>query len=210
MQVVRGFRTELRPTRAQERLFNKACGVARFAYNWGLERNNNVWLYNQLPHRPIGYESPRDQHRVLNSVKREEFPWMYEVSKCAPQEALRDLGDAFHNFLIRRDHFGWPRFKSKRDGRQSFTLTGSIRVKDRSIQLPRLGRVKLKERGYLPAGGTSSPRQSRRKLDAGSCLWRSGGGSGSRRTMDLSSGWTGGSLTWRRSPTGRSSMGAGR
>ena len=96
-QVIRGYKTALRPTKAQEELFTKACGIARFAYNWGLERNNNVYLWNQLPHPPLKYESAIDQHRILNARKAIDYPWMYEVSKCAPQEALRDLGSAFHN-----------------------------------------------------------------------------------------------------------------
>jgi len=37
--------------------------------------------------------------RVLNAVKREQFPWMFEATKCAPQEAIRDLGAAFENFF---------------------------------------------------------------------------------------------------------------
>ena len=40
-----------------------------------------------------------EQHRLLNSLKETEFPWMYEVSKCAAQEALRDLDRAFQNFF---------------------------------------------------------------------------------------------------------------
>src|SRR5712691_5358210 len=150
-QVIRGYKTALRPTKAQEELFTKACGIARFAYNWGLERNNNVYLWNQLPlHPPLKYESPVDQHRILNARKAKEYPWMYEVSKCAPQEALRNLGSAFHNFLIRRDRFRWPSFKSRHRAKRSFTLTGAVRVKDRMIHLPTFGWVKLKERGYLP------------------------------------------------------------
>jgi len=35
------------------------------------------------------------QHRELNALKKTEFPWMYGVSKCAPQEALRNLDNAF-------------------------------------------------------------------------------------------------------------------
>ncbi len=131
-------------------MFRKACGIARFAYNWGLERNNNIWLYNQLPHPPIRYESPADQHKLLNRRKETDWPWMYEVSKCAPQEALRDLGNAFHNFLKNHDHFKWPRFKARYDDEQSFTLTGAIHVSTRSVQLPTFGLVKLKEREYLP------------------------------------------------------------
>lgn len=122
------------------------------AYNWGLERNNNIWYWNQLPQPPLKYESPIDQHRLLNRRKLEDWPWMYEVSKCAPQEALRDLGNAFHNFLRRRDHFRWPRFKSKHDDVQSFTLTGAIHVKGNTVQLPTFGDVRLKECGYLPVG----------------------------------------------------------
>ena len=35
----------------------------------------------------------------LNSLKADQYPWMYEVSKCVPQEALRDLEKAFKNFF---------------------------------------------------------------------------------------------------------------
>ena len=75
---------------------------------------------------------------------------MYEVSKCVPQEALRDLGNAFHNFLARRDRFKWPRFKSRHDYDQSFTLTGAILVRSGAVRLPTFGWVRLKEKGYLP------------------------------------------------------------
>jgi putative transposase len=86
---------------------------------------------------------------------------MYEVSKCAPQEALRNLDKAFLNFFRRvkekkagtfTGKVGFPKFKSKRCGLGSFRLTGAIHVWDSYIQLPRLGRLRLKERGYLPSG----------------------------------------------------------
>ena len=72
---------------------------------------------------------------------------MYDVSKCAPQEALRDLNKAFSNFyrgLKTGAQIGFPRFK-KRGRNDSFRLTGAIRVFDRLAQLPRLGKIKLKE-----------------------------------------------------------------
>src|SRR5207249_7335263 len=89
--------------------------------------SSDLYLWNQLPHPPLKYESAIDQHRILNSRKANDYPWMYEVSKCAPQEALRDLGNAFHNFLIRRDRFRWPSFKSRHGAKHSFTLTGAVR-----------------------------------------------------------------------------------
>jgi putative transposase len=101
-------------------------------------------------------------HRELNALKKNELGWMYEVSKCAPQEALRNLDQAFAHFFRRVEQrkqgklkgaVGFPRFKSRKRGRGSFRLTGSIHVFADSIQLPRLGRLRLKERGYLPTAG---------------------------------------------------------
>ena len=48
---------------------------------------------------------------------------------------------------------GFPRFKSKKYGLGSFRLTGAIHVFEKSIHLPRLGKLRLKERGYLPVSG---------------------------------------------------------
>ena len=90
---------------------------------------------------------------------------MYAVSKCAPQEALRNLDNAFVHFFRRvklkktgafRGPVGYPRFKSRKNGLGNFRLTGAIRVNARHIQLPRLGKVRLKEGGYLPVDGTDN------------------------------------------------------
>jgi putative transposase len=93
------------------------------------------------------FTSAIEQHRELNPKKAVEWPWMYEVSKCAPQEALRDLHRAFRNFVRARKTgrcCGFPRFKRKgRDG--AFRLTGSIHVEGRGVRLPRLGRLRTKE-----------------------------------------------------------------
>ena len=83
-------------------------------------------------------------HRELNELKKGELAWMYELSKCAPQEALRDLDKAFDNFFRRVElkkqgqgngSLGFPRFKSRKRGLGSFRLTGSIHVFEGSIQI---------------------------------------------------------------------------
>jgi len=144
----RAYRTELDPNEVQRTLLVKSCGAARWAYNWGLQRKNEVHMMNQLPVPHIKYPTAIDLHRELNLLKKTAVPWMYEVSKCAPQEALRDLDTALKSFFEGRAKY--PRFKSKKLGLGSFTLTGSIAVSDRHIVLPRIGRLRLKERGYLP------------------------------------------------------------
>ncbi len=137
MKVKRAYRYELDPNVQQRILLAKHAGAARFAYNWGLARR--MELYQQTGKATNAME----QHRELNRLKKREYPWLYEVSKCAPQEALRDLDRAFQNFFRGRK-VGFPRFRRKgRDDR--FRLTGAIRVCGRAVQLPRLDRVRLKE-----------------------------------------------------------------
>ncbi len=84
---------------------------------------------------------------------------MYEVSKCAPQEALRDLDTAYKNFFRKaklkaqgkfRGNVGFPTFKKKRKAIGSFRLTGSIKVFADAIQLPRIGKLRFHEHGYIP------------------------------------------------------------
>ena len=52
-------------------------------------------------HEQAGRKTPTaiSLHKELNAIKSSQFPWMYEVSKCAPQEALRDLEKAFKAFF---------------------------------------------------------------------------------------------------------------
>ena len=150
MKILRAYKTELDLNNRQRTACAKHAGAARFAYNWGLARKKESYT--------VGEKTPSaiDLHRELNALKKTELPWMYEVSKCAPQEALRNLDRAYQNFFRRvkgarqNGKAGFPRFKSRKKGIGSFRLTGTIRVFDRHIQLPRLGRLRLKETGYLP------------------------------------------------------------
>jgi len=145
MLIARAFKYELDPNNQQRTRLSQHAGCARFAYNWGLQQRIALYRQNQDKER---FTSAIAQHRELNRLKKTEFPWMYETSKCAPQEALRDLECAFKNFyrgLKSGKRVGFPRFK-KRGVHDSFRLTGTIRFVGRLIQLPRLGRIRLKEK----------------------------------------------------------------
>jgi len=158
--IQRTYKTELDLNDKQLTACRQHAGAARWAYNWGLARKQEVY-------RATG-KSPSaiDLHRELNALKRTDVPWMYAVSKCAPQEALRNLDTAFAHFFRRAQlpkqgklcgKVGYPRRKSKKRGLGGFRLTGAIVVFPDAIQLPRLGRLRLKERSYLPTGGVKVP-----------------------------------------------------
>ncbi|HEU5367678.1 MAG TPA: RNA-guided endonuclease TnpB family protein [Ktedonobacterales bacterium] len=156
MLVTRAYKTELDLNDKQVTVCKQHAGAARFAYNWGLSIRRERYKATGKSPNAI------DLHRELNALKKSDLCWMYEVSKCAPQEALRNLESAFAHFFRRcqlkkegrlRGKVGYPQFKSKKKGLGSFRLTGSIVVFNDAIQLPRLGRLRLKERGYLPSCG---------------------------------------------------------
>ena len=142
------FRYEIDPNDRQRTHLVKHAGCARFAYNWGLARRQEV--FKQTGSSPNAIVLNRE----LNVLKAAELPWMYEVSKCAPQEALRDLDRAYERFFTeikaakgerRQTKVGPPRFKKKGRSRDSFRITGAIRVGQKWVQLPRLGKLRLKE-----------------------------------------------------------------
>jgi putative transposase len=143
--IFRGYKTELDPTRVQRALLSRSAGVARFTYNWGLARRKEEYERTGKSPNAIAL------HRQLTALKQTDFRWMYAVSKCAPQEALRDLDRAFKNFFEGRAKY--PKFRSRKRRIGSFRLLGSIRAFHGALQLPRIGRVRLKEKGYLPTAG---------------------------------------------------------
>ena len=159
MRVLRAYKTELDLNHQQITACKQHAGAARYAYNWGLRRKQEV--YQQTGTSP----SAIDLHRELNALKPTALPWMYGVSKCAPQEALRNLDAAFAHYFRRcqqkqtghwHGKVGYPALKTKKKGLGGFRLTGTIRVFAAAIQLPRVGRVRLKERGYLPLTGVKA------------------------------------------------------
>ena len=152
MLVHKAYKYELDPNNQQRSSLLRHAGVARFAYNWGLEQRIKLYRSNQGNDR---FTNPMKQHKLLNSLKKTQFPWMYECSKCAPQEALRNLDRAFKNFyrgLKKGTKVGFPKFKSK-GMHDSFRLTGAIRFEGRMIRLPKLGKIRIKEKRKHYCGG---------------------------------------------------------
>jgi putative transposase len=85
-------RIALAPNNKQATYFARASDVARFAYNWALAE----W---RCEYKAGGKPSEMMLRKRLNALKREQFPRMLEVSKCAAQEAIINLGVSFFELL---------------------------------------------------------------------------------------------------------------
>ena len=155
MTIIRGHIIELNPNNKQVTYFNKACGVARLAYNWAL----NEWQKQYQADKDYRDECQKlgimaDESKLnkptqgklrkqLNAIKREQFPFMLEVTKCSPQEAIIQLGNAFKRFFKGESKYPQFRKKGKND---RFSLTNDqFKIIGRKIKIPNLGWVKMTE-----------------------------------------------------------------
>lgn len=111
--VKRSIRVRLYPTERQEILIDKTTGCCRFVYNQTLSDCNKS--YEQTQHFPSKNE------RITNLVPlKETNEFLKEVDSKALQQSIRDLNTAFDNFFKNRNHFGFPKFKSKHNLKQSY------------------------------------------------------------------------------------------
>jgi len=160
VKVWQAYRFALDPTPAQERMLRSHAGAARFAWNWGLARCRERHAAEGKWYTAI------DLHKLWNQAKRADpgLAWWGENSKCAYQEAFRDLDRALRDFVKSGKgeragrRLGFPRFKKRGKCRDSFRFsTGVMRCAGATITLPRLGVVATCE----------STRRLARRLDAG-------------------------------------------
>ena len=141
--MIISHKIRLAPNNQQATYLAKAAGTARFAYNWALaewQTQYAAWQDDNTQPKP----NQMSLRRQLNAIKREQFPWMLEVTKNAPQMAIIQLGAAFKNFFAGRAQY--PRFKKKGKSRDSFTLTNDqFSIDACRIRIPNLGLVRMRE-----------------------------------------------------------------
>ncbi len=161
MHVVQAYRFALDPSSSQERVLRSHAGAARKAWNWGLARCKERYAAERC------WYSAHDLHKLWNIWKKTDpgLAWWNQNSKCAYQEAFRDLDQALRDFSKSRKgqrkgrRLGFPQFKKKGRCRDSFRFsTGAIRCSGATVTLPRLGVIRTHE----------STRKLARRLENGS------------------------------------------
>ena len=131
--MIKVHKIRLYPTQAQEVYFRKACGTARFAYNWACARwkEANKARYeavkagvakDDLPKLP----SESELRKQLVLARSIDFPWMTEIAAGPVQEAVRQFGVAVKNMFDGKKagrRVGEPQFKCKGKSKDSFCNT---------------------------------------------------------------------------------------
>lgn len=134
------YKFRLCPNAAQRNLIQRTFGCARFVYNHFL--SERIAQYRETGKSPTRFQQDKEL-----TVLKQKLGWLQEPDKCASQNAVRNLDATYKNFFRRvknGEKPGFPKFKSKRNHRQSYKSNGSIRVFDNAVQLPKLGKVKCR------------------------------------------------------------------
>ncbi len=134
----KAHKIKLNPTKSQKIFFEKSFGVSRFTYNWAL----NKWREDyENGIRQTAYSLVK----YINSIKRDEFPWMMEVGKTCCQYPIHNVEAAFKKMW--KDKSGRPKYK-KKGAKDSFVAVENkkdFKQKNNRIWVPRLGWVKCHE-----------------------------------------------------------------
>ena len=124
------------------------AGAARFAWNWGLARCKERYEAEGR------WYSGVDLHKLWNAEKKADpaLAWWRENSKCAYQDAFRDLDRALRDYTASKKgdrkgrRLGFPRFKKRGRCKEAFRFgSGVMRCRGATVTLPRLGTIRTHE-----------------------------------------------------------------
>ncbi|WP_018503321.1 RNA-guided endonuclease InsQ/TnpB family protein [Parafrankia discariae] len=152
MQLRYSFR--LYPSAGQRESLARAFGCARVVYNDALRARETA--------RTAGLAFPKigglSKLLITEAKKTPQRAWLADVSAVVLQQSLRDLDAAYRNFFDglkgKRPRMGAPRYKSKRDSRQSVRFTANARwaiTPGGKLRLPKIGDIAVRWSRRLPS-----------------------------------------------------------
>ena len=112
------------------------------------------FIYNRMLSDKIKYyEETKQKLNNTPAQYKKEFEWLKEVDSLALANAQMNLQTAYNNFF-RSPKVGFPKFKSKKSNRRSYTtncVNGNISIENGYIKLPKVGLIKLKQHRLIPS-----------------------------------------------------------
>ena len=131
----KAYKFRLYPNKEQETMFAKTFGCVRFIYN--------KMLADKIEH----YKETKQKLNNTPAQYKKEFEWLKEVDSLALANAQMNLQTAYNNFF-RTPKVGFPKFKSKKKDKNSYTTNnqnGTVCISNNKLRLPKVGLVKMKQ-----------------------------------------------------------------
>jgi len=132
--MFRAYKYRLSPNEAQQELINKHIGSVRMVYNLALTTKTNAYTSHKVN------ISRYDLQKQLKDLK-EECIWLKEINSQSLQYSLLNLDIAYRSFF---KGSGFPKFKSKHSGSQSFSVPQSVKIDGDRLIIPKFGKDGIK------------------------------------------------------------------
>lgn len=137
----KAYKFRLYPNKEQEIMFVKTFGCVRFIYN------------KMLADKIEFYKETKQKLNNTPAQYKKEYEWLKEVDSLALANAQMNLQTAYNNFF-RSPKVGFPKFKSKKRNKNSYTTNndkgGKLRIENGRIRLPKVGLVKIRQHRIIP------------------------------------------------------------
>lgn len=142
MTILRSYVYRIYPTKEQEEQIRRTFGCCRFVYNHFLAMRKDAYEADKTS------ISRFECSRRLTALKQ-EFDWLGEVDRSALTYSLRDLDSAYKAFFRNPGKTGYPKFKSRRNRNQSYTIQNDgkasvLRFAVKSLRIGKLGFVRVR------------------------------------------------------------------
>lgn len=134
----KSFKIRIYPTKEQQILLEKSFGASRFICNHFLKLKQ--YLYQEFNIK-ITFNH---MSKMLTELKRQKT-WLTVPDKCALQNILKDLDNAYKKFY---NGAGYPKFKRK-DSKNSYRTNCNIKINNSFITIPKVGLLRYKDKYKL-------------------------------------------------------------
>ena len=141
--MFKAFKYRISPSNPQKELMAKHIGSSRFVYNLALETKNAAYIGNNHNY------SAFDLIKQLPDLKK-ECEWLKEVNSQSLQQSIQNMDIAFKKFF---KGAGFPKFKSKHRGKQSFSIPQNVIVENDLLIIPKF-KEGIKISLHRPTKGT--------------------------------------------------------
>ena len=148
-KLLKSFKTEINPTSEQKVKINKTIGTCRYIYNLYLSHNKTLYDKGEKFMSGKSFSVWLNNEYIPNNPDK---GWIKEVSSKSVKKSIEDGYIDFKIFF--KNQSGFPKFKKKgkSDVKMYFVKNNptDCRCERHRINIPTLGWVRLKEKGYIP------------------------------------------------------------
>ena len=148
-KLLKSFKTEINPSEEQKVKIHKTIGTCRFIYNFYLAHNKELYDKGEK------FMSGKSFSVWLNNEYLPQNPdklWIKEVSSKSVKHSIENGCIAFTRFFKHQSAFPNFKKKGKSDVKMYFVKNNpkDCRCERHRINIPSLGWVRIKEKGYIP------------------------------------------------------------